>query len=199
MAHTYGIFTSDAALDTKQQNLLADLSAIYTPDIIGSVLVPIITQRDTLSLRVLDWLVTNYAKKNSVVYTYRIKAGGEGTTKCLINVYSQYKSWLRNYRRRNFDPFRRRNRVCFTHDNQEYQTTVGQLNFIRWSYEYGVLDYTRTHLCIIEEDMNTSLNKVREKRDMCKQKNKTRKRSELSTYPHKKCFVYSTHSVHDPS
>ena len=27
----------------------------------------------------------------------------------------------------------------------EYETTVGQLNFVYWAYTYGVLDYARTH------------------------------------------------------
>ena len=52
--------------------LLRSLSSFFTRDKIESLLIPIITQSDKLSLRVLDWLVTNYAKKYSVVYRTRI-------------------------------------------------------------------------------------------------------------------------------
>jgi hypothetical protein len=188
----HGIFEAQKGqLDSKQVNLLRDLNSFYTPDIVDRVLVPIITQKDTLSLRVLDWLVTNYAKKNSVVYKHsNTKMKSEGPAYCLINVYSQYKSWLRNYRRRNFDPFRRRNRIYFTHKGERHETTVGQLNFIRWSHVYGVLEYTRQNLDVIEKDMNKCLNDVREQKSLDKQHNVRRKRKELSNYPIKKCFVY---------
>ena len=188
----YGLFDVQCGqLDSKQVNLLRDLSLFYTKDIVSTILVPIITQRDSLSLRVLDWLVTNYAKKNSIVYRHRnAKVDADGPAHCLINVYSQYKSWLRNYRRRNFDPFRRRNRIHFTHNGTTYETTVGQLNFIRWSHTYGVLDYTRKHLEVIEKDMNHCLNEVREQKTLDRHQNVHRKRKELSNHPLKKCFVY---------
>lgn len=188
----YGVFEAQKGqIDSKQVNLLGDLNIFYSKEVMSTVLIPIITQKDSLSLRVLDWLVTNYAKKNSIVYRHRNASADSGDPGyCLINVYSQYKSWLRNYRRRNFDPFRRRNRIHFTHEGERYETTVGQLNFIRWSHMYGVLEYTRTHLEVIETDMNKCLNDVREQKTMDKRQNVHRKRKELSNHPIKKCFVY---------
>lgn len=188
----YGIFeVNEGVLDSKQINLIIDLDKFYTSDIVENVLVPIITQKATLSLRVLDWLVTNYAKKNSVVYKHEImQCDSEDPSCCLINVYSQYKSWLRNYRRRNFDPFRRRSRIHFSHKGERHETTVGQLNFIRWSHSYGVLEYTRNNLGTIEKDMNQCLNEVREQKSIDKKQNVRRKRKELSTQPRKKCFIY---------
>lgn len=193
----FGVFEAPTGqLDSKQENLLRDLNLFYTEAVISQVLVPIITQRDSLSLRVLDWLVTNYAKKNSIVYRHRnTNVDPDGPMYCLINIYSQYKSWLRNYRRRNFDPFRRRNRIHFTHKGERHETTVGQLNFIRWSHIYGILDYTRKHLETIEKDMNQCLNEVREQKTEDKRHNVHRKRKELSNHPIKKCFVYQIDSA----
>lgn len=47
--------------------LLESLLDYYSKHI--NILTSIITQKNTLSLRILDWLVTNYAKKNNIVYT----------------------------------------------------------------------------------------------------------------------------------
>lgn len=183
-----GVFRYDASTThTKQENRLRDMLPYYTEDKIRNLLLPIITQKDTLSLRVLDWLVTNYAKKHNIVYKYKV----EGET-LMLNVYSEYKSWLRNYRRRNFDPFRRRSRIYFEMDGVQYQTTVGQLNFIYWSDVFGVLDYTRAHLQDIERDMNRSLSHMRQQKEKDLRSGTKRKRRELSTAPRNKCFIYSS-------
>ena len=177
-------------IDVKQESILEQLQIFYTKEHLKSVLVPIITQKDAVSLRVLDWLVTNYSKKNNIVYMHRV----EGKS-CLINIYSTYKNWLRNFRRRNFDPFRRRSRIEFTLEEKSYTTTVGQLNFIYWSHLYGILDYTREHLKGIEEDMNRCLNVVRATKRKSEQNGLQYKRRELSSHPRNKCFIYSSSSV----
>ena len=51
--------------------LLESLLDYYSKNI--NVLTSIITQKNTLSLRILDWLVTNYAKKYNVVYLLKKK------------------------------------------------------------------------------------------------------------------------------
>ena len=52
----------------KQLHRLNDLIPFYTDRVLRDMLVPIITQKDSISLRVLDWLVTNYAKKENIAY-----------------------------------------------------------------------------------------------------------------------------------
>lgn len=184
----HGRFQYDpACLDSKQVQRLQRMAEFYTQERIDTLLVPIITQKDVLSLRVLDWLVTNYAKKNNVVYEYAPRQG----ERLLINVYNEYKAWLRNYRRKNFDPFRRRERITFqTTDGQEEETTVGQLNFVYWAHTYGVLTYTREHLATIEQDMNQSLGQVKQQKEADRRQGKKRKRQELSQLPSSHCMVY---------
>jgi hypothetical protein len=185
---TEGLFRYDpACLDNKQVQRLQDMAEFYTQERINVLLVPIITQKDVLSLRVLDWLVTNYAKKHNVVYEYAPRPG----ERLLINVYNEYKAWLRNYRRKNFDPFRRRERITFqTAEGKEEETTVGQLNFVYWAHTYGVLTYTRTHLHTIEQDMNRSLCEVKRQKEADRRQGKKRKRQELSQLPSTRCMVY---------
>ena len=180
------------SLHVKQLHRLKEMKTFYTPECIQTLLIPIITQNDSLSLRVLDWLVTNYAKKNNVVYTHTLPNG----EKLMLNVYSEYKSWLRNYRRRNFDPFRRRTRVSFTNKGKNYETTVGQLNFLYWAHKFGILQYTREHLAVIEQDMIQSLADVRKQKDRDLQRGIKRKRRELSCVPQSKCSIYTTNIRH---
>ena len=49
----------------KTSLLLESLISYYSKNI--NILTNIITQKNVLSLRILDWLVTNYAKKHNVV------------------------------------------------------------------------------------------------------------------------------------
>ena len=120
----------------------------------------------------------------------------------MVNVYSTYKSWLRNYRRKNFDPFRRRIRITFSlPDGAVHETTVGQLNFIYWCTINGVIEYTRANMCAIETDMNANggaappsdaeAEKKKGKQiDATVGETRKRKRMVLSSHPPNKCFVF---------
>ena len=94
-------------------------------------------------------------------------------------VYLDYKAQLKAYSKRQFDPFCRRERISFiSHDNEELITTIGQLNFFRWSIENNILDYIGKNYDIIENDMNNSLKNLYKKKEG-EEKNR-RKRTELS-------------------
>lgn len=183
-----GIFISQKPLDRKQLPVLQSLVGFYTDDVIKNVLLPIITHSKTskdekISLRALDWLVTNYSKKFPVIY----KMCAEEGTERVVNIYSEYKTWLWKHRRSHFDPFRRRQRLNFTVDGEEYTTTVGQLNFMYWASRYGVLEYARAHLSEIERDHAVS---TKNKQPVMDDKG-GRKRRQLSMASRKKVFVYS--------
>jgi hypothetical protein len=136
--------------------------------------VPIITGKSNISLRILDWFVTNYSKKNNINYQITIN----NKTKNFI-VYLDYKSQLKAYSKKQFDPFCRRERISFIdHDNKELITTVGQLNFFRWSIENNILNNIEDNYNIIENDMNNSLRNLYKKKDG--EDNNRRKRTELS-------------------
>lgn len=98
-----------------------------------------------LSLRLIDWFVTNYAKKYNISYT---TSGGN-----YIVVYLSYKSHLKAYSKRMFDPFCRWKRIKF----QDMETTVGQLNFFEWAITDNVLDYLEEHHEEVHADMEARL------------------------------------------
>jgi len=101
-----------------------------------------------ISLRLIDWFVTNYSKQHNISY---ILNGQE------FLVYTNYKSQLKAYSKKLFDPFCRRERIMFQLQGYPmFQTTVGKLNFFRWALEKGVLDYINTNLEKIETAMNSN-------------------------------------------
>jgi hypothetical protein len=62
---------------------------------------------------------------------------------------------LKAFKKIKFDPFRRRERIDFYYDENNYvETTIGQLNFFRWFVENDLLSYVKEHYNDIEQDMN---------------------------------------------
>ena len=106
-----------------------------------------------MSLRLIDWFVTNYSKKNNIGYVIENQE---------FLVYNNYKSQLKAYSKKMFDPFCRRERIMFQiGDKPVFVTTVGKLNFFRWAIEKGVLDYINEHQETIETEMNLCLKEER--------------------------------------
>ncbi len=109
-----------------------------------------------ISLRIIDWFATNYAKKYYTVYDIPCDSiyGRNGKR---FKVYNDYKLMLKAYSKKRFDPFCRWDRIAFpysTSTNTFIQTTVGQLNFFKWAIENYVIHYIETNYKQIEADMN---------------------------------------------
>jgi hypothetical protein len=144
----------------------------------------IITGESKISLRIVDWFATNYAKKYYTLYTI------EQTIDNIIRrfkVYDDYKLKLKAYSKRRFDPFCRWDRISIPYkDDKCIETTIGQLNFFKWALENKVIDYIDSNYDTIEKDMNNrnSTSKRKEQITSNEQSNsnsKTRKkREELS-------------------
>ncbi len=101
-----------------------------------------------ISLRIVDWFTTNYAKKYYTVYD--LPSGSR------FKVYTDYKLKLRSYSKKRFDPFCRWDRISIPYKNETHlQTTIGQLNFFKWAFENNVIDYIEQNYTAIEKDMNS--------------------------------------------
>jgi hypothetical protein len=177
-----GPFRSAKPFNMKELPMMKTLVQYYTPGVMREVLVPIISKNSfgdkRISLRALDWLVTNYAKKYPKIR--RVKP--DDMPEKAESMYSEYKMWLRKYRRAHFDPFKRRDRISFTLDGVEHKTTVGQLNFMYWASRHGVLDYAYKHINEIERDHSEA------SRKKAKQ---THKRRQLSDPPSNNILIMS--------
>ncbi len=138
--------------------------------------IPIITGKSNISLRILDWFVTNFSKKNNINYTVNYDNKKKGIKNFIV--YLDYKAQLKAYSKKLFDPFCRRERISFIdHDNNELITTVGQLNFFRWAIENKIIEFITENFEDIEQDMNISLRNLYKKKEGDTQR---RKRTELS-------------------
>lgn len=126
-----------------------------------------------LSLRVIDWFVTHYAKMKNILYWINEETGelveysGPTTNQNLrkFYLYLEYRAQLKSYSKIHFDCFRRHERISFIIDSaplKVIETTVGQLNFFRWAMQNNVLEYIRRHLPEIEEHMSTFQKKTKE-------------------------------------
>jgi hypothetical protein len=171
-----------SAVLSKIDLLMTSLSKFYLDEKNINILIPIVNGLSKISLRVLDWFVTNFCKKHNTVIHYQ----RDGKAQKLI-VHLDYKNQLKAYSKKQFDPFCRRERINFIYGKgNELLTTVGQLNFFRWAIEHRVLDYINDNLEVIEADMNNSLKiegssgKIVEETLQEKQEKKRKKRHELS-------------------
>ena len=176
----------DSVLSLREKYLINEIKEFYTLDIVKNTLIPLLTQKAEISLRALDWLVTNYGKK------YNVLCRSSLNNDKLINVFHSYKLALAHYKRKHFDPFRRRNRITFVFEDITYDTTIGQTNFIMWAYRLGVLDYAKKHSSEIEKDMNICTSQYRKERKENLRLGKIHKRKELSSAPASLCILYST-------
>lgn len=149
-------------IQSKQDVLLESLSKFYAADprnlrVLTDVLHSAVgSPAARTSLRILDWLVTNYAKKKNIVYLISPPDGHDPPA--TFNMFLEYKSQLKAYSKRFFDPFCRRERLEFRDaDGLPFHTTVGQLNFFRWALLHGVVDFGASHAASIEDDMLSSI------------------------------------------
>jgi len=151
--------------------LLKKLMEYYNTNNNLDTMLKIINGGSKISLRIVDWFATNYAKKNYTVYPI------ENDDR--FKVYNNYKLNLKAYSKRRFDPFCRWKRINIPYRENEFiQTTIGQLNFFKWALENKIIDYIENNYKDIEADMNNRNSTSRKNGEVC---SKTRKkREELS-------------------
>jgi hypothetical protein len=140
-----GAETRKRKIACRRELLVMSLQRFYSARTDLDQLIPILQGEGEISLRLIDWFVTNYAKKHHVSY---LLAGQE------FVVYLHYKSQLKAFSKKLFDPFCRRERILFQCGTHEpFETTIGQLNFFRWAFEKEILTYMREHLAdIVREE-----------------------------------------------
>lgn len=142
--------------------LLLSLGKFYSVKENVVKLANIIDGTFTVSLRLIDWFVTNYSKKNNTIIVKNID-----NDVVHFNVYLSYRSQLKAYSKQQFDPFRRRDRMNFYYDKDRFvETTIGQMNFFRWVMQNSILEYIEEHSKSIEEDM-VAIQKDNQKKRMC--------------------------------
>jgi len=171
---------------SQNELLLTNLLAFYEKDDNMDRLVGVINGQTKISLRIIDWFVTNYAKKNFTVYSIPAKnrcstvINDEENTE-RFKVFHSYKLELKAYSKVRFDPFSRRERIMIPYkDDTCLQTTIGQLNFFKWAIENRLLEYIEKHYDEIETDMNLRNSISKKPTDDTTDSKTRKKREELS-------------------
>jgi hypothetical protein len=185
-------------MESKESLIKSKLLDFYKNKENLNILLPIILQKTRLSLRSLDWFVTNYCKKNNINYLL-LKDNNLVT----YFPYKSYKSQLKAYSKKFCDPFCRRERIIFDYknnviidyinkssieiDHNEYIiTTLGQLNFFKFAIKDSIIKYAMENINDIEKDMNTTL----------KSRESERKFMEVEKIKRKELSVPGNKSIH---
>ena len=158
---------------TQNELLLNNLMDFYKDEVNLTRMLKIITGDSKISLRIVDWFATNYAKKYYTLFTI------DGIRR--FKVYYDYKLKLKAYSKKRFDPFCRWDRISIPYKNDTcIETTIGQLNFFKWAIENQVINYIEENYDTIEKDMNNR-NSTSKRKETITDNSKTRKkREELS-------------------
>jgi hypothetical protein len=164
--------TSQNKLSNTQNDLLLQSLLNYYNDTNKlDKIINIINGNSNVSLRIIDWFVTNYSKMNYVVYMHNDKR---------FKVFHEYKLKLKAYSKKRFDPFCRWDRITIPYNDT--------LNFFRWALDYGIIDYIENNYAVIEEDMNQRNSTSKKKTTINTVDNtKTRKRREELSVSACKC------------
>lgn len=184
--HPY-TFVSSKSLSAKRRDLLAKLLLYYQAaqpnrDWIETCILPLIQsssssssstspspqpsqQQEELSMRVINFGVTNYAE----VHGSRLYWPAVG----VFEISQSYRMNLNHFSKRDFDPFRRGERILVPFGTSPmrkwFHTTVGQLNFFHWAIQFDILEFCRRHHAEIKKAMQ------RHKRESMEFKNQVSK------------------------
>ena len=123
----------------KSDILLHSIDTFYESPKNREILENILNKTGGISLRNLEWFITNYSKRTNLSYKT-----GDGK---IFSVHCAYKSSLDGYSKKLFDPFCRSKKINYVipGTTDEISTTVAQLNFIRWCIKNNIIDYIRDH------------------------------------------------------
>jgi hypothetical protein len=122
-------------MNSREDVLLQSVQQFYSKDNNSEHLKDILQKRKGISLRNLEWFITNYSKNTNLSYT---TSNGKKFT-----VHCAYKSSLDGYSKKLFDPFCRTQKFEFKIPNSDVtvSTTIAQLNFIMWCIKNNVITY----------------------------------------------------------
>ncbi len=148
----------DKRISRKDEVLLRSVLDWYNSGPGGSRVqrfMDVVKHKDGLSLRIIDWLITNFSKKVSVSIETQGLPG---------DLHRDYHKNLSAHNKKNFDPFARRQRICVLVFGKEKRfSTIGQLNFFRWFLQKNLCGFLLENKAAIEGHMREYEKRVKER------------------------------------
>lgn len=140
-------------ISSHENMLLKSIEKFYSTLKYVNDFISIINSNSKISIRLIDYFVTKYSKKNKI----NCKISEDN----MINIYQSYKQQLKAFQKKNFDPFARGIRIPYFVEDVWIITTIGQLNFFKWFISKNILEYVLKNKDSIEYDMNKNkVNKI---------------------------------------
>lgn len=171
---------SGTLIDKRDQLLFKKLKCDYKKIGFDGIkkIEPIINGTSKVSLRIIEWFVTSFSKKQKNFYGQIIK---NNDTIDNTNIYRSYKNNLNAYHGRHFSIFKRTKKICVScnkdcniniesrykeKENNEdkiyMNTTIAQLNFFKWILENNLLTHIENNYdkicCELYEKQKTTKN-----------------------------------------
>lgn len=151
-------------MNSKDKLLLQSLRTFYDDPNNANEAKRLLGSKSKISLRVIDWLVTTHAKRHRI---FCMLDNGS-----VFDIHSSYKAQLRSFSKQRFDIFRRGQRITFTLGDEDVETTLAQLTFVRWLIRNNIIRYYEEHSREIEHALQGQPDK-----DGLKEEKKRSKRS----------------------
>jgi hypothetical protein len=150
------------------------------------LMVDIINKNHEISLRTINWFGTKHL--DTMDSRYRTKENGERE---LFDPKITYGKRIGNYGKKGFDPFRRGLAFDWNYDTDDkaktVTTTLCQLQFFQWIFEYELMDYILNNLSKLKDMMRKSEKKKKEiKKAKKEKKDKEKEAHEHGTKEDKK-------------
>jgi hypothetical protein len=159
---------------SKDHWVLVHLNTFYNETAHMDRVRDILQSKSKISLRLMDWFVTNYSKKHNV--SYLTKDGRH------VIVYLVYKARLRGYSKKIFDPFGRGRK--FQYGVHNLTTTIAQLQFFKWAIEDEVLEYLQQNVDAVQADMDACSTTLKEGEDGRKKRHELSRSATNSVHRH---------------
>ena len=145
-------------LTTTEELLLSSVLAWYNREADRvEQLMQFIERNKCLSLRVIDWFVTNYSRNTPIMLER------DGLPR---DLYKDYHTNLSCYKKKYMDPFARRKRITIEIFGKTQRTsTIGQLNFFRWFLGSNIRQLLDERKHAVENEMKHNIfNKIKIKK-----------------------------------
>ena len=134
-------------LSIQEKKIIKDFQDFFYCKHNYQILVQFINNHNNISLRVIDYFLTNYCLINRVFIND-------------IDVYQSYKLQLHIFHKKFFDPCSRGLRIPFFYNNDKcILTTVCQLNFFKWFIKNNIYLYVLDNYKIIKTHMKNNKHK----------------------------------------
>jgi hypothetical protein len=158
--HTFKLINDDNEFTSKEICILNKNKKFFSSKkkYIDQV-IDLIDGTSDISLRILDWFITNYSKKYNTFYKIKTNEGEEN-----FYVNNEYHKQLFGYTKKYFDSFCRGRKIVyhyraadFPNFHIDFITSIAQLNYFQWVIRNKILNYVKSHRKEIEKDMKDTI------------------------------------------